>query len=299
MGWCWGSADRPFIFANSAAEEIMGVPTGGLVGRYLHEFLAEKDRITVHYQVKLRREGKPSGYEIEIVADGGKSRLDGKGRFCGALAVLRDITERKQAADKVKRSEQLFRTILDVLPQRVFWKDREGRFLGANDQFLTDCGMGRVTGKTDFDMPWPRHQAELFRADDLRFIENGSPQLDVIEQVTDSTGKTIWLSTSKVPMRNEAGEVVGVLGTCLDLTPLKRAEQERQMMEVQLRQAQKLEAIGQLAAGIAHEINTPTQYVGDNTRFFQDSFQSIRKVLETHEELLRAAKNNALTPELT
>ena len=99
---------------------------------------------------------------MEIIAGGGKRRqvfvsatprVDGEGRFCGTLAVLRDITERKQAVEKVARSEQLLRTVLDVLPQRVFWKDREGRFLGANNQFLKDCGMSTVAGKTEADMP--------------------------------------------------------------------------------------------------------------------------------------------------
>ena len=55
--------------------------------------------------------------------------------------------------EKVARSEQLLRTVLDVLPQRVFWKDREGRYLGANNRFLADCGMSAVAGKTDCDMP--------------------------------------------------------------------------------------------------------------------------------------------------
>jgi signal transduction histidine kinase len=81
-----------------------------------------------------------------------------------------------------------------------------------------------------------------------------------------------------------------------DITERKRAEKEQARMEVQLRQAQKLESVGQLAAGIAHEINTPTQYVGDNTRFLQEAFQGLQNALMSYERFFAASKAGTVDP---
>jgi PAS domain S-box-containing protein len=86
--------------------------------------------------------------------------------------------------------------------------------------------------------------------------------------------------------------------TVRDITEHKRAEEERAAMQIQIHQAQKLESIGRLAGGIAHEINTPTQYIGDNVRFLQDANQDITRLLKEHAQLLQAAKNGSLTPEM-
>jgi two-component system, NtrC family, sensor kinase len=110
-------------------------------------------------------------------------------------------------------------------------------------------------------------------------------------------GSYRWVHDHARVICDSRGVPVEIIGSFSDITDRKEADKELRLMDMQLRQAQKLEAIGQLASGIAHEINTPIQYVGDNTRFLKDSFVELQKILHSHQEILAAARNNALTPE--
>jgi signal transduction histidine kinase len=116
--------------------------------------------------------------------------------------------------------------------------------------------------------------------------KNGAAQNFEYEAVR-KDGSKFWISMSAVAIR-ENGVVVRYEGTIQDIT-------ERKQLQDQLLQAQKLESVGQLAAGIAHEINTPIQYIGDNVRFMKDAFHDLRGLLRNYERLLLAAKDNAMS----
>jgi diguanylate cyclase (GGDEF)-like protein len=118
-------------------------------------------------------------------------------------------------------AEQLLKSVLDNIPMRVFWKDTESNFLGANDLFLQDLKVPTLTdliGKNDYHFTLNKDESEAFRRDDKEVMESGVAKL-VIEEPQSIQGEpTRWLSTNKVPLKDQNGKVIGLVGTYEDIT---------------------------------------------------------------------------------
>jgi two-component system cell cycle sensor histidine kinase/response regulator CckA len=182
---------------------------------------------------------------------------DASGAVWGVLGAYTEVTERQRRDEELREARRMLRTVLDTIPVRVFWKDRDSRYLGCNKLFATDAGLASpeaIVGKVDGDLGW-REQSELYRGDDLAVMTSGQPRLGYEEPQTTPIGDRIWLRTSKIPLRNVAGDVIGVLGTYEDITASKRAEEEQRRLEAQIQNTQRLESLGILAGGIAHDFN--------------------------------------------
>lgn len=147
-------------------------------------------------------------------------------KFVGYIGTITDITDQKLADEEVKESQQIIEGILNNIPVRVFWKDENLVFIGCNKIFASDAGFEDpmdVMGKNDYQMSWS-DQAELYRTDDLQVIESGVPKLNIEEILTTPEGNTLNLLTNKVPLHNSKGEISGILGTYVDITERKQAE---------------------------------------------------------------------------
>jgi diguanylate cyclase (GGDEF)-like protein/PAS domain S-box-containing protein len=147
------------------------------------------------------------------------------------------LQELKRLGAELVASHNLLQSIIDTAPVRVFWKDQNLRYMGCNPAFARDAGMGSpadIVGKVDADMGWRDH-AEDYARDDRRVMDSGLPMFSYDEQQTTPSGQLIWLRTSKVPLRNAADEIVGVLGIYEDITPRKHAEFALNASEVRSR----------------------------------------------------------------
>ena len=150
---------------------------------------------------------------------------DEQGKIIGLVGIGREITEQKHAMEELFNSQQMLRMVLDTIPQRVFWKDRDLFFVGCNKPLALDCGYSdpaQLIGKTDYETASAK-VADLYRADDRQVIETGQPKFDYEESQIRPDGSLRWLRTSKVPLRDKDGRVIGVLGTYEDITEQKRA----------------------------------------------------------------------------
>ena len=168
------------------------------------------------------------------------SRLELKGRMM-VQVVLRDVTEQKKSEKKLQEASEALRAnqwltqmAINNIPQFIFWKDRQSVYRGCNINFARAAGLkdpSEIVGKTDFDLVWKHEEAEFFRIVDRRVMDNKRAEYNIIEPRLQANGKQAWLETNKIPMLNEQGDVIGILGTYEDITEKRKARQALQESE--------------------------------------------------------------------
>ena len=205
-------------------------------------------------------------------------RVAGRRLFVG---VTRDISDRKQAEAALRASEVRFRGVVDNSPSAIFLKDLEGRFLLANKKFEEWYGVSRedVLGMTSHDI-YPEENANLYVSFDKTVADSGEA-IEEEREITFVDGTVRPIIIAKFPVRDPEGNLVGVGTFNTDLSQQRDAER-------QLRQAQKMDALGQLTGGIAHDFNNLLMIIGGHARLAMGSLDNHGDAETSLKKVLRA-----------
>ena len=188
------------------------------------------------------------------------------------VGVHFDITRQKQTQNLLDTQNTLLRTILNVIPFSVSWKDSDLRYLGCNDNFLALSGYKHsrmILGKTDSELKPESTYIEQQLQDELKVVSTGTPLMHQIESRVSANGGQNILDTNKVPL-NLNDNTTGILEVSIDITELEMAREALRQKELELRRHGRMQAVGELAGGGAHEFNNLLQTIRGYVCFAQD-----------------------------
>ncbi len=182
---------------------------------------------------------------------------DDSGAVIGTFGISRDVTAHVQAESALSRERDLLKTIINNVPDLIYIKDRFGKYVTCNQSLLKLWGLSQVdqvVGKTDYDFS-PPELACNYVADDQIVMRSGNAMFDLQEMSQRYDGQKIWLSTTKVPLRNDDGNVVGMVGIGRDITIAKQAGEEMLAAKNAAEIANRTKS--EFLANMSHEIRTP------------------------------------------
>ncbi len=295
-------------FVNQAALQMLGYQSEEIIGENMHSLIhyAKPDGSPypqdlcpmtktldagethhVENEVLWRKNGNcfPVSYTCTPIFE--------NGQLIGAVITFKDISERVRAQEELKQAYLFTDRLLSSITSILIAVDREDRITRWN-QYAEETFhipaqdvLGKLFMDTNLQVEWSVVTKAIYECLETR----KGIRIEELEFTTTCTERPRILGLTINPIMDTDQEVSGFLILGTDIT-------ERKFLQVQLSMAQKMESIGQLAAGIAHEINTPIQFINDNLKFLQDSFQALDGVLTAYGTLREALKAGSVTPEL-
>jgi PAS domain S-box-containing protein len=257
-----------YTFVNDALCRSIGYTTEEVIGKnYRLNNIDDDKRIYTAFN-QIYRTGQPiKSLNIKFVRKDGSSGVgelaafpirNEKGEIIGFRGVSHDITERKQMEEALRRSEEKYRTILENMKEAYYEMDLAGNYTFFNDALCRHSGYSReeLMGMSYKAYVPPEKIEDAFEIYN-RVYRTGEPaeMIDVVQIRKD--GKRIFVESSAYPIRNEKDEIIGFRGVIRDVTERKKAEEEKKQLEQKAQLASRLASVGELASGVAHEINNP------------------------------------------
>jgi len=232
---------------------------------------------------------------------------DSSGQVIGIVGINKDITERKRMEEALAREQYLMQVLMDNVPDHIYFKDRESRFIRISKAHAQLFGLSdpvQAVGKTDLDFFTEKHARQAYE-DEQKIIQTGQPLMNIEEKETWPDRPDTWVLTTKMPLRDREGRIVGTFGISRDITERKRMEEELRAANAELEQAvlranelavaaeAAAQAKSEFLANMSHEIRTPLNAIVGMTSLLLDTELSPQQ--REFAETIRTSSDTLLT----